>query len=143
MGSLYSTDLMTTLQTWVIAMSSSHIRSFRHTATVIALEVETALCDVAAAVDKEAEVVGRQREGDKKRKASNKGGRVREKELEGKAAEVRDRRLKLAEFIKEFIDGCAASFTKARHLIAGVCLGFSYTVTAIWTILSALNVSGH
>lgn len=88
-------------------MSSSQIRSFRHTATVVALEVETALCDVAAAVEKEAEVVGRQREGERKRKASNKNkaGGVREKELEGKAEEVRGRRTKLAEYLKEFVDG--------------------------------------
>lgn len=94
---------MATLQTWVIAMSSSQIRSFRHTATVVALEVETALCDVAAAVDKQAEIVGRQREGERKRKGSKGGGR--EKEFDGKAAEVRERRTKLAEFLKEFVDG--------------------------------------
>ncbi|OBZ76095.1 Cohesin subunit psc3 [Grifola frondosa] len=108
LGSLYTSDLMATLQTWVVAMSSSQLRSFRHTATVIALEVETALCDVAAAVEKEAEVVSRQREGERKRRAAgNKGkaGTAREKELEGKAAEVRERRTKLAEFLKEFVDG--------------------------------------
>ncbi|KAI9060084.1 hypothetical protein FKP32DRAFT_1578832 [Trametes sanguinea] len=108
LGSLYTSDLMPTLQTWVIAMSSSQLRSFRHTATVIALEVETALCDVASAVEKEAEVVSRQREGERKRKAAgNKGkaGSAREVELEKKAAEVRDRRAKLAEFLKEFVDG--------------------------------------
>ena len=58
LGSLYSTDLITTLQTWVIAMSSSQICSFQHTATVIAFEVETTLCQVAAAVEKEAEILG-------------------------------------------------------------------------------------
>ncbi|KZT04963.1 uncharacterized protein LAESUDRAFT_702953 [Laetiporus sulphureus 93-53] len=108
LGSLYTSDLMPTLQTWVVAMSSSQLRSFRHTATVIALEVETALCDVAAAVEKEAEIVSRQREGERKRKAAaNRGkeGTAREKELEGKAAEVRERRAKLAEFLKEFVDG--------------------------------------
>ncbi|KAJ3552702.1 hypothetical protein NP233_g12817 [Leucocoprinus birnbaumii] len=56
LGVIYTSDFMSTLQTWVIAMSSSQIRSFRHTATVVALEVETSLCDAAAAVDKEAEV---------------------------------------------------------------------------------------
>ncbi|KAF9463277.1 hypothetical protein BDZ94DRAFT_636599 [Collybia nuda] len=105
LGALYSSDLMATLQTWVIAMSSSQIRSFRHTTTVLALEVETALCDVAASVEKEAEVVGRQREGEKKRKASNKGAGAREKELQIKAHEIRGRRDKLAEFLKEFVDG--------------------------------------
>ncbi|KAA1471951.1 hypothetical protein DENSPDRAFT_148019 [Dentipellis sp. KUC8613] len=107
LGSLYSTDIMATLQTWVVAMSSSQLRSFRHTATVVALEVETALCDVAAAVEKEAEVIARQKEGERKRKAGkkDKGSNAREKELEGKAAEVRERRTQLAELLKEFVDG--------------------------------------
>ncbi|KIJ64745.1 hypothetical protein HYDPIDRAFT_28110 [Hydnomerulius pinastri MD-312] len=105
LGSLYTSDLITTLQTWVVAMSSSQIRSFRHTATVVALEVETALCQVAAAVEKEAEIVGRQREGERKRKANNKSTGVREKDLDGKAAEVRKRRTALAEYLKEIVDG--------------------------------------
>jgi cohesin complex subunit SA-1/2 len=109
---------MSTLQTWVIAMSSSHIRSFRHTATVIALEVETALCDVASSVEKEAEVVGRQKEGEKKRKATQKGGSAREKGLEEKAKEIRERRAKLAEFVSEFVDGCVyCRLSLPSHLI--------------------------
>ncbi|KXN89772.1 Cohesin subunit psc3 [Leucoagaricus sp. SymC.cos] len=105
LGVLYTSDFMSTLQTWVIAMSSSQIRSFRHTATVLALEVETSLCDAAAAVDKEAEVVSRQREGEKKRKGSGKGSSARDKELEAKAREIRERRTKLAEYLKETVDG--------------------------------------
>lgn len=105
LGVLYTSDFMSTLQTWVIAMSSSQIRSFRHTATVVALEVETALCDAAAAVDKEAEVVSRQREGEKKRKGTGKGSTARDKQLEAKAREVRERRTKLAEYLKEIVDG--------------------------------------
>jgi len=104
LGLLYSTDLMSTLQTWIVAMSSSQIRSFRHTATVVALEVETALCDVAAAVEKEAQLVGRQREGEKKRKGNSKALTAREKELQAKAEEVRGRRTSLGEYLKEFID---------------------------------------
>jgi len=60
LGSIYTSDLMGTLQTWVIMLSSSQICSFRHAATVVALEVETVLCDVAAAVEREAKVVSRQ-----------------------------------------------------------------------------------
>uniref|UniRef100_D8Q7N8 SCD domain-containing protein n=1 Tax=Schizophyllum commune (strain H4-8 / FGSC 9210) TaxID=578458 RepID=D8Q7N8_SCHCM len=107
LGSLYTSDLMPTLQTWVVPMSSSQIRSFRHTATVLAMEAETALCAVAAKVEKEAEVIGRQREGEKKRKAASaaKGKGAREKELESKLQEVRSRRNKLAEYLKEFVDG--------------------------------------
>jgi cohesin complex subunit SA-1/2 len=96
--------MMETLQQWVVSMSSSQIRSFRHTATVIALEAETALCDVAAAVDKEAEVVARQREGEKKRK-TGKGPNPRLKELEQKAQAIKRRQTKLKAFIKEFVDG--------------------------------------
>ncbi|KAI6145125.1 hypothetical protein BKA82DRAFT_4170216 [Pisolithus tinctorius] len=105
LGTLYTSDLMTTLQTWVVAMSSSQIRSFRHTATVVALELETALSQVAAAVEKEAEILGRQREGERKRKASNKASGVREKDLEDKVAAVRKRRAALAEYLKEIVDG--------------------------------------
>lgn len=105
LGALYTTQMMETLQQWVVSMSSSQIRSFRHTATVIALEAETALCDVAAAVDKEAEVVARQREGEKKRKASTKGPNPRLKELEQKAQAIKRQQNKLKSYIKEFVDG--------------------------------------
>ncbi|TDL19464.1 hypothetical protein BD410DRAFT_773910 [Rickenella mellea] len=104
LATLYTSDLLPTLQTWVVAMSSSQLRSFRHTATVIALELETALCDVAAAVEKEAEVITRQREGERKRKGKASGA-GRDKEFEGKAAEVKERRTKMQEFLKEYFDG--------------------------------------
>lgn len=106
LGQLYNTDLIPTLTTWVNPMSSSHMRSFRHTATVVALEVATALSQVAASVEKEAEVVSRQKEGERKRKkGKGEPATAREKELEAKAREVRTRREKLAEFIKEFVYG--------------------------------------
>ena len=140
LGSLYTTDLITTLQTWVIAMSSSQIRSFRHTATVVALEVETALCQVAAAVDKEAEIVGRQREGERKRKAVNKSTAVREKDLDGKSAEVRKRRTILAEYLKEIVNGCAPfpSLLLSPFIPLPVSLS---TDIATWITTFALNVS--
>ena len=86
-------------------MSSSIIRSFRHTATVIALDTQTALCTVAAAVDSELEMIQRQRDGEKKKKAKTKGSGGRDKEFENKANEVKTRRTQIAEFIKEFADG--------------------------------------
>lgn len=104
LGTMYNTDLLPVIQAWVVSMSSSQLRSFRHTATVIALEIETALCDVAAAVEKEAEVLTRQREGERKRKAQG-AGKAREKEFEAKAAEVKDHRAKLADYLRDFFDG--------------------------------------
>lgn len=105
MGPLWSTDLMDILKQWVIAMSSSQIRSFRHTATVIALEIETALCRVAASLEKESDRVGRQREGDKKRKANSKSAGAKGKDLESKAEQLRERRMQVAAMLKEFFNG--------------------------------------
>ena len=74
---------------------------------MIALDIETALCEVAAAVEKEAEVIARQREGERKRKAKGAGSGW-DKELENKAAEVKGRRANLAEYLKDVFDGCVS-----------------------------------
>ncbi|KAJ7701757.1 hypothetical protein B0H17DRAFT_1127998 [Mycena rosella] len=104
LGSLYTSDLIPTLQAWVIAMSSSQIRSFRHTATVVALELESVLCDVTAAVEKEAALIARTREGQNKRRG--KPAPVKNKDtLDAKATTLRGHREKLHEFIKDFVDG--------------------------------------
>ena len=103
LGQLYTTDLVTTLETWVVTMSSSQLRSFRHTATVVAMDILTALSDVAAAVEKEAEVLSRQKEGERKRKKGRgEPATTREKDLENKAEEVRDRRTKVKENLYQF-----------------------------------------
>jgi STAG domain len=139
LGVLYSTQMMDTLQQWVVSMSSSQIRSFRHTATVIALEAETALCDVASAVEKEAVVVARQREGEKKRKGS-KGGSVRNKELEKRAHEISKKQKRLASFIKEFVDGYA-SFLLIPMMLN--CLTASSSTDIVTLIqIFGLNVFG-
>ncbi|KAF9029519.1 hypothetical protein BDZ89DRAFT_1065307 [Hymenopellis radicata] len=104
LGLLYTTDLIPNLSAWVLTMSSAPLRSFRHTATVVALDVEAALCDVTRNVEKEAEVLGRQREGEKKRKAKG-GAGAKDKELQTKTKEVKERSSKLNEYLKEFIDG--------------------------------------
>ena len=91
-------------------MSSSQLRSFRHTATVLALEVETALCDVAAAVDKEMSTTERQLEAEKKRKGVKGKPAARVKELEQKADEIRERRDNLTETLKALTDGYAYFF---------------------------------
>jgi hypothetical protein len=140
LGLLYSSDLMTTLQSWIVSMSSSQLRSFRHTATVIALELQTALCDVAAAVEKEAEVVGRQREGERKRKAGGKhASAAREKDLDAKAAEIRDRRTQLAEYLKEFVDGYVLVLYPA-NIVHNVFTVFLFTAIATWILTSVPSV---
>ena len=68
---------------------------------MIALNVETALCEVAASVEKEKETVTRQLEGERRKKRNTE----RVKELEIKSIEVNERRTKLKEYLKEFFDG--------------------------------------
>lgn len=94
---------MKTISEWVIPMSSSQIRSFRHTATVFALEILTALADVTASVEKQEELVSRQRQGDKKRQANQGGGAVREKGLDKKAAALAEQRKVLSDHINNLV----------------------------------------
>jgi cohesin complex subunit SA-1/2 len=67
--------------------------SSSHTVTVVALEAEIALCDVAGIVHKESHVIARQREG---------GGNP---QLDAKTKEVKQRQNKFKSFIKVFVDG--------------------------------------
>ncbi|KDN47581.1 hypothetical protein RSAG8_03371, partial [Rhizoctonia solani AG-8 WAC10335] len=102
------TGLLPVLQPWIVCMSTSLVRSFRHTGTVVALEMESALCEVAKDVEKEGEVLGRQREAERKRRASapgkSKGKTPREKELDSKAEDVKKRKAVLNDYLKEFFD---------------------------------------
>jgi len=113
---LYNTELMRCIQYWVTPMSSSQIRGFRHTSTIIALLIETALADVAASVEKEAEVIARQRKGERKRKGGAGGG---SKELEVKENLIRERRTKIAENLKDFVDGYVRRILGLLSLIRG------------------------
>lgn len=105
---LFSTELIPTLQTWVVAMSSAQLRSFRHTATVVALELESALSSVAAVIEKEAEMINRQREGERKRRKGSHKSSERDNSLQKKASEIKDKRTKMNEYLKEFFDGYVA-----------------------------------
>ncbi|KAG8849420.1 hypothetical protein FRC20_002314 [Serendipita sp. 405] len=101
-GALYASELMPTLQAWIAPLSSSQLRSFRHTATVIALYVETALCQVAASVDKELLTLSRQKEAERaKKSARNKG---REQELESNIERVRSTQKTLKEYLQDIFN---------------------------------------
>ena len=105
-------------------MSSAQLRSFRHTATVIALEIESALAKVAAGIHKTAETIGRQREGERKRQRGNKGSNERDKSLAAKAAEISNKITKVTEYLREFFDGCVSILSKETlaYLFMAVCL---------------------
>lgn len=72
-GIFYTDEtLIDNLEYWVTAMTSSPIRPFRHTATVICLAIESALCVVATEVANTAANTLRQKEGEEKKKSVNK-----------------------------------------------------------------------
>ena len=70
---LYKDDaLMENIARWVASMSSSTLRPFRHTATTVALAMETALVDVAKKLDGRITKTTQQIEAERKRKGKNK-----------------------------------------------------------------------
>ncbi|KAL8931767.1 MAG: hypothetical protein Q9211_006746, partial [Gyalolechia sp. 1 TL-2023] len=72
-GVLYSDiALIENIEVWVTTMSSSSIRPFRHTATVISLAMQSALCSVYSEIADGTANSTRQKEGEQKRKAVNK-----------------------------------------------------------------------
>jgi len=65
--------LIENIQLWVTTMSSSFLRPFRHTATVIALAITTSLCKVAKEQTESTAKSLRILEGEKKKRGANKG----------------------------------------------------------------------
>lgn len=72
-GVLYSDEgLLESLQVWVTSMSSSAIRPFRHTATVVSLEIGNTLCSLAADIADNVAKTMRQKDSEQKKKNVNK-----------------------------------------------------------------------
>ena len=72
-GILYADlALIENIQVWVTTMSSSGIRPFRHTATVVSLSMASALCEVMKVITNETATTIRQRDGERKKKRVNK-----------------------------------------------------------------------
>jgi cohesin complex subunit SA-1/2 len=70
---LYKDDtLMENISRWVASMSSSTLRPFRHTATTVALGIETALVEVAKKLDDRVTKMTQQADSEKARKGKNK-----------------------------------------------------------------------
>ena len=101
-GLLYSDlAIIENIDVWVSTMSSSAIRPFRHTATVISLAIATALCKVANELTENTAKTTRQKEGEQKKKSVNKG---RVKEFEMKIAEGARKRTQVVESLKGIFD---------------------------------------
>ncbi|KAF6231851.1 hypothetical protein HO173_009934 [Letharia columbiana] len=101
-GLLYSDlAILENIEVWVHTMSSSTLRPFRHTATVIALTIGSTLCTVAADIADNAAKTMRQKEGEQKKKSVNK---ERVKALEAKIAEGDRRRAQVLDSMKDLFD---------------------------------------
>ena len=93
--------LIENIQAWVTTMSSSAIRPFRHTATVISLAITSTLCNIANGIADSSAMTMRQMEGEKKKKSVNKG---RVAALQAKINEEDKKRETLEGIIKDFFD---------------------------------------
>ena len=101
-GILYSdVVLIENIQVWVTAMSSSVIRPFRHTATVIALAIASALCQVMKEIVTSTATTTRQKESEEKKKSVNKG---RVTSLNQKIAENEEKRQSIEGWIRDAFD---------------------------------------
>ena len=101
-GLLYSDlAILENIEVWVHTMSSSTLRPFRHTATVIALTIGNTLCTVAADIAENTAKTMRQKEGEQKKKSVNK---ERIKALEAKIAEGDRRRTQVLDSMKDLLD---------------------------------------
>ena len=61
------------IMVWVTAMSSSTIRPFRHTATIILIAIATSMCKIIKDIANQTATTTRQKESEEKRKSVNKG----------------------------------------------------------------------
>lgn len=93
--------ILENIEVWVHTMSSSTLRPFRHTATVIALTIGSTLCTVAADIADNAAKTMRQKEGEQKKKSVNK---ERVRALEAKIVEEDRRRTQVLESMKYLFD---------------------------------------
>ena len=101
-GLLYSdAALYENLDLWVSTMSSSAIRPFRHTATVVSLAMGSALCSVANDLAESAAKTTRQKEGEQKKKSVNE---ERVRGLEAKIAEEGRKRTLIIDNVQQLFD---------------------------------------
>lgn len=98
-GVLYrDVALLENLQVWVTSMSSSAIRPFRHTATVISLVIGTTICGLAADIADTVAKTMRLKEGEQKKKNVNK---ERVAVLEAKVADEQSKRAAVETFLED------------------------------------------
>lgn len=100
---LYDPVFTSTLVAWLTSLSSSKIRSFRHSSTVISLALVSALAEVGVKINLEFGSASRAKEAEEK-KAKSRIDKSRLKDLEKIVLEVHERKEKCEEFAGEWFD---------------------------------------
>ncbi|CAG8546027.1 2319_t:CDS:10 [Diversispora eburnea] len=98
---IYDDFFFDTIQAWVVPMSSSPSRPFRHTATTIALNLFSCICEVAQEVHKEWSITSRQLESENRNKAS----KTAIKELQLKTTDLNKKKNRLYSYFDDLFDG--------------------------------------
>ncbi|KAI5810915.1 hypothetical protein DFH27DRAFT_996 [Peziza echinospora] len=93
--------LIENIQVWITAMSSSSLRPFRHTSTIISFHILTTLCDTASELRKANIIATRQVEAEDKKGKKNQG---RIQALEEKLKEGEERKEIVEGVIKDIFD---------------------------------------
>lgn len=93
--------LVENIEIWVTTMSSSGIRPFRHTATVISLAIASAMCDIMKEIVNKIATTMLQMEGERKKKSVNKG---RVASLQATIAETEKKKDLLEGWLKDIFD---------------------------------------
>ncbi|RPA99901.1 hypothetical protein L873DRAFT_1806070 [Choiromyces venosus 120613-1] len=93
--------LMEGIEVWITAMSSSTLRQFRHTSTIVALEFVSCLAQIAAEARKANSTTNRQLEAEKKKSSRNEG---RIKALDQKLKDGEERREAIETVIKDIFN---------------------------------------
>lgn len=99
---LYDDTFNPLFQAFLTSLSSSKIRAFRHTSTVVALGCIASLSEVAVTVNKEFSQASRAVEAEGKKGKKDKG---RLKDLTKLRDEVHERKVKLEGYLTEIFEG--------------------------------------
>lgn len=100
---LYDNFFCEALQSWLAAATSSKLRSFRHTATVIALELVTALCPIAIKRNNGLSQASRARDKEKEKRSPEK---EMLKSLEARVKAAHQKKVVIEQYLKELFEAC-------------------------------------
>ncbi|KAI8387466.1 hypothetical protein BD560DRAFT_382586 [Blakeslea trispora] len=100
-SAIYDGILIETLQNWLTTMSSSVYRPFRHTATIVGLQIIGQLCVVGEKERNSLSVASRQMSAEKKKKSQTKNLTL----LQQNYANIQSHCKDLEEYLKEFFEG--------------------------------------